>query len=133
MPTAYTLAANATLRDIGNAGIWGIATARTGSDTIDTNGFTFTQDQDSRYGLGGNTSAIWANLTINATKGGQLNFDGRYVRLIPFTVGSGTITAGATITMGGATGKVIGIYTTLTSAPVLTGATGWIKIAGPPV
>lgn len=26
--TAYTLAANATLRDVGNAGIWGVATAR---------------------------------------------------------------------------------------------------------
>ena len=46
--TAYTLAANATLRDIGNAGIWGVATARTSADTIDTNGFTFTQDQDNR-------------------------------------------------------------------------------------
>lgn len=129
MATAYTLAANATLRDIGNAGIWGAATARTGSDTINTNGFVFTQDQDSRYGLGGNTSATWANLTINATKGGQLNFDGRYVRMIPFTGGSGTITAGGTIAAGSsATGKVIGIYTSLTTAPVLTGATGWIKV-----
>ena len=94
MATAYTLAANATLRDIGNASIWGVTTARTGSDTISTNGFTFTQDQDSRYGLGGNTSATWGALTILATKGGNLNFDGRYIRLIPFTGGSGTITAG---------------------------------------
>lgn len=31
--TAYTLAANATLRDIGNASIWGVATARSGGDT----------------------------------------------------------------------------------------------------
>ncbi len=71
MATAYTLAANATLRDIGNASIWGVATARTGSDTINTNGFNFTQDQDSRYGLGGNTSATWGSLTILATKGGK--------------------------------------------------------------
>ena len=70
--TAYTLAAAATLRDIGNAGIWGVATARTSADTIDTNGFVFTQDQDSRYGLSGNTSACWGSLTINANKGGQL-------------------------------------------------------------
>ena len=129
MATAYTLAANATLRDIGNAGIWGVATARTGSDTISTNGFNFTQDQDSRYGLGGNTSAVWANLTILATKGGNLNFDGRYIRLIPFTGGSGTITAGTLITCGAATGKVIGIYSALNVAPVLTGvAAGWIKV-----
>jgi hypothetical protein len=127
--TAYTLAANATLRDIGNAGIWGVATARTGSDTIDTNGFTFTQDQDSRYGLGGNTSAIWANLTINATKGGQLNFDGTKVWLIPFTGGSGTLTLGTQITIGGVTCNTIGIYASLTTAPVVTGvAAGWIKV-----
>ena len=134
MATAYTLAANATLRDIGNAGIWGVATARTGSDTISTNGFNFTQDQDSRYGLGGNTSAIWGALTILATKGGNLNFDGRYIRLIPFTGGSGTITAGSLITCGSATGKVIGIYAGATmnaavaTAPVLTAATGYIKV-----
>jgi hypothetical protein len=129
MATAYTLAANATLRDIGTAGIWGVATARTGGDTIDTNGFIFTQDQDSRYGLSGNTSASWGNLTINAAKGGEIVFDARYVRLIPFNTGSGTITAGATITCGSATGKVIGIYSAVNTAPVLTGvATGFIKV-----
>jgi hypothetical protein len=126
--TAFTLAANANLRQIGTAGVWGVATARTSSDTIDTNGFAFTQDQDSRYGLSGNTSAVWGNLTVNATKGGQINFDGRYVRLIPFNTGSGTITLGTTITVGSATAAVIGIYTSLTSAPVTTGASGWIKV-----
>jgi hypothetical protein len=127
--TAYTLAANATLRDIGNAAIWGVTTARgTSGDTIDTNGFNFTQDQDNRYGLSGNTSAIWSTLTINATKGGQLNFDGRYVRMIPFDTGSGTITLGASITVGSATANVIGIYTSLTTAPVTTGTSGWIKV-----
>jgi hypothetical protein len=127
--TAYTLAANATLRDIGNAAIWGVTTARgTSGDTIDTNGFSFTQDQDNRYGLSGNTSAIWSTLTINATKGGQLNFDGRYVRMIPFDTGSGTITLGTSITVGSATANVIGIYTSLTTAPVTTGTSGWIKV-----
>lgn len=128
--TAYTLAANATLRDIGNASIWGVATARTGGDTVDVAGFKLTIDQDTRYGLSGTTSTTLGNLTINANKGGEILVDGRYVRLIPFTGGSGTITAGATITCGSATGKVIGLYTTaLTAAPVLTGvASGWIKI-----
>ena len=127
--TAYVLAANANLRDIGNAGIWGSASARAGGDTIDTNGFIFTQDQDSRYGLSGNTSASWGNLTINASKGGEIVFDARYVRLIPFNTGSGTITAGSTITCGSATGKVIGIYSAVNTAPVLTGvATGFIKV-----
>lgn len=55
--------------------------------------------------------------------------DGRYVRLIPFTGGSGTITAGTLITCGSATAKVIGIYSAINTAPVLTGvATGWIKV-----
>lgn len=126
--TAFTLAGNATLRDIGNAAIWGVATARTSADTIDTNGFTFTQDQDNRYGLSGNTSAVWGSLTINATKGGQINFDGRYVRMIPFNAGSGTITLGTSITVGSATANVIGIYASLTTAPVTTAASGWIKV-----
>lgn len=126
--TAYVLAGNATLRDIGNASIWGSTTARTNTDTIDTNGWSFTQDQDNRYGLSGNTSAVWGSLTVNATKGGSLNFDGRYVRLIPFNTGSGTITLGTAITVGSATANVIGIYTSLTAAPVTTGASGWIKV-----
>lgn len=68
-------------------------------------------------------------MTVNATKGGSINIDGRYVRLIPYNTGSGTITAGSTITCGSATGVVIGLYSSLTTAPVLTGvATGWIKV-----
>ena len=85
--TAYTLAANATLRDVGNAGIWGVATARTGGDTVDTNGFKLTIDQDSRYGLSGTTSTTWGSLTINASKGGEIHIDGTKVWMIPFTGG----------------------------------------------
>lgn len=129
--TTYTLAANATLRDVGTAGIWGVATARSGGDTVDTNGFNLTIDQDSRYGFGGTTSTTWGSLTVNASKGGNITIDSRYVRLIPFNTGSGTITAGAQITCGSATGYVIGLYSSLTSAPVLTGvATGYLKVTG---
>ena len=129
--TAYTLSASATLRDVGNAAIWGVATARTGSDTVNNNGFNLTIDQDSRYGLSGTTSTTWAALTINATKGGNITIDGRYSRMIPFITGSGTITAGTLITVGSGTGYVVGIYSSLTTAPVLTGivAAGWIKVA----
>jgi len=67
-------------------------------------------------------------LTILATKGGNLNFDGRYIRMIPFTGGSGTLTLGTSITVGSATAATIGIYTSLTTAPVNTSATGWIKV-----
>lgn len=123
--SAYTLTKNTNIRELTVAGGY---SARTSSDTIDTNGWIFTQDQDNRYGLGANTSAVWGSLTINASKGGQLNFDGRYIRMIPFNAGSGTIVPGTTITVGSATAVVIGIYTSLTTAPATTGASGWIKV-----
>ena len=126
--TAFTLAANATLRDVGNAGIWGVATARSGGDTVNTNGFKLTLDQDSRYGLSGTTSTTWGNLTINAAKGGEIHIDGTKVWMIPFTGGSGTLTLGTQITIGGVTCNTIGIYTSLTAAPAATGASGWLKV-----
>lgn len=127
--TAYTLAGSGTIRDIGNSAIFGTATGRTGGDTYDLNGWNLTWDQDSRYGIGGTTSTSIGGVTINATKGGNITFDGRYVRLIPFTSGSGSITANASVSLSGATGNVIGIYSAVTSAPVLTGvASGFLKI-----
>lgn len=126
--TAYTLAANATLRDVGTAGIWGVATARTGGDTVNTNGFKLTIDQDSRYGFSGTTSTTWGSLTINASKGGEIHIDGSKVWMIPFTGGSGTLTLGTQITIGGITCNTIGIYTSLTVAPATTGASGWLKV-----
>lgn len=126
--TAYTLVANATLRDVGTAGIWGVATGRTGGDTVNTNGFKLTIDQDSRYGLSGTTSTTWGSLTINASKGGEIHIDGTKVWMIPFTGGSGTLTLGTQITIGGITCNTIGIYTSLTAAPANTGASGWLKV-----
>lgn len=126
---AYVLAGNATLRDIGNASIWGVATARAGGDTVDTNGFNLTLDQDTRYGLSGTTTTSLGSLTINAAKGGNINIDATKVWLVPFNTGSGTITAGTSITLSPATGNVIGLYSSMTVAPVLTGvATGWLKL-----
>lgn len=127
--TAYVITGNCNIRQLGTLSPSGSATARSGGDTVDTNGFSFTIDQDTRYGLTGTTSTSFGNMTVNATKGGSVNIDARYVRMIPFTGGSGTITAGSTITVGSATGVVIGLYSSLTAAPVLTGvATGWIKV-----
>lgn len=126
--TAYTLTKHTRIDELTVAGGY---SARAGGDTVDTNGFNLTIDADTRYGLGATTSTSFAGLTVNANKGGNIEIDGRYVRLIPFTGGSGTITAGSTITMGSGSGRVIGIYSALTSAPVLTGvATGWIKVTG---
>lgn len=126
--TAYVLAANATLRDVGTAGIWGSATARTGGDTVDTNGFKLTIDQDSRYGFSGTTSTTWGSLTINASKGGEIHIDGTKVWMIPYNTGSGTLTLGTSITLSGVTCNTIGIHTSLTTAPTTTGASGWLKV-----
>jgi len=127
--TAYVLAGNATLRDIGNAAIWGVATARAGGDTIDTNGFSVTIDQDTRYGLSGTTSTSLGSVTINATKGGNFNIDATKVWLVPYSTGVGTLTAGTAVTLSPATGNTIGLYSAFTAAPVLTGvATGWLKL-----
>lgn len=127
--TTYTLTGNGTLRDIGNASIFGVVTARTGGDIYNLNGKTLTIDQDTRYGLSGAATFSLGSISVSATIGGILNVDARYVRMIPFNTGSGTITAGSLITCGSATGKVIGIYSAVNTAPVLTGvATGWIKV-----
>ncbi len=126
---AYVLAANATLRDVGNAGIWGVATARAGGDTVNTNGFNLTLDQDTRYGLSGTPSTSFGSITINATKGGNLFIDATKVWLVPYDTGSGTLTAGTAITLTGVTCNTIGLYSAINVAPVLSGvATGWLKV-----
>ena len=121
--TTYTITGASTLRNLG--------TARTGGDIYNVNGGTLTIDQDTRYGQGGGTAFSLSSITLSATLGGLVEVDARNVRLIPYTGGSGTIAAGSTITCGGATGIVIGLYSAVNVAPVLTGvAAGWIKVTG---
>ena len=128
------MTASGTLRDIGNAAVFGVGTARTGGDIFNLSGKTLTIDEDTRYGKSGLSGGVsghfhLAGITSSATLGGDLNIDGRYVRMIPFTSGSGTIIPGNVITCGSATGVVIGIYSAMNAAPALTGvATGWIKV-----
>ena len=134
MATTYTLAGDATLRDVGNAAIFGVATARTGGDVYDLNGKTLTIDEDTRYGKSGLSSGVTGNfhlgnITSSTMLGGNLNIDARYVRMIPFTGGSGTVAAGESIAWGGATAKVIGVYSAINVSPALTGVTsGWLKV-----
>ena len=120
--TTYAITSQtATLRNLG--------TARAGADIYNINGGKLTIDQDTRYGLNGGTAFSLGSMTISATLGGVIEVNATKVRLVPYTGGSGTITAGSTITCGGATGTVIGLYSAINVAPVLTGvAAGWIKI-----
>ena len=113
-------------------------TGKTGGDTYAINGGNLTIDQHSRFGLNNaNTSTTAAtsmgSITLSATLGGTCTIDGRYVRLIAFTGGSGTIPAlNSLVTQGGASGKLMCVYSSLTAAPLVNGgtmpATGWIQI-----
>lgn len=108
-------------------------TAKTGGDIYNVNGGTLTIDQDSRYGLNQTTSTSLAAITISSTLGGIVRVDARKVRLIAFTGGSGTVPAADTvITQGGASGRLIGVWSAVNVAPTAAGAampaTGLIKV-----
>jgi len=108
-------------------------TAKTGGDIYNINGGILTIDQDTRVGLNQSTSSTLGNVTVSATLGGTLNIDGRYIRYIPFDTGSGTVPAwNTTISQGGASGLLIGVYSALTVASTATGAampaSGYLKI-----
>lgn len=106
---------------------------RVAGDIFNINGGGLIVDCDTRYGYNGATAAYFGNITISATLGGTITFDSRKVRLIPFGSGSGTVPAADTvISRNGASGKLIGVYANLTSAPLAAAAamptTGFIKI-----
>lgn len=106
---------------------------KAGGDTYNINGGTLTIDQDSRYGQNQFTTSSLGPITISATLGGALEVDARYVRIIPFDTGQGVVPACNTlITQGGASGKLIGVYSALNVAPTAFAAqmptSGYIKI-----
>ena len=106
---------------------------RTGGDTFAVNGGHLLIDEDSRYGQNANTSAIVGPITPSATLGGSVLIDGRYIWLIPYTGGSGNVPAfNTTISLGGASGLLSGVYSALNVAPTTPGsampATGYIKV-----
>lgn len=113
-------------------------TGKTGGDTFSVNGGTLIIDQHSRFGLNNNNSAAttatsMGSITLSATLGGTCTIDGRNVRLIQFTGGSGTIPAlNSLVTQGSASGKLMCVYSSLTAAPLVNGGTmpanGWIMI-----
>lgn len=108
-------------------------TGKAGGDTYNTNGFILTVDQDSRVGLNQTTSTTLGAITVNATKGGKVNIDGRDIWMIPYTGGSGNVPAWNTlITNGTGSGKLIGVHASLTAASTATGAampaSGFIRV-----
>jgi hypothetical protein len=108
-------------------------TGKTGGDVYNVNGGVLTIDTDSRYGLNQSTSSSLGAITISATLGGTVRADARKVRLIAYTGGTGNVPAADTvISQGGASGRLIGVWSALNAAPTAAGAamptTGFIKI-----
>lgn len=106
---------------------------KTGGDVYNINGGTLTIDQDSRVGLNQTTSTSLGSITLSASLGGTVNIDGSLIRLIPYNTGTGNVPAwNTTISQGGASGLLIGVYSSLTAASTATGAampaSGYIKI-----
>jgi hypothetical protein len=116
----------------------GEITGKAGGDIYNVNGGKLIVDQHSRFGKNqSNASATAAtslgSMTISATLGGEIVIDGTKVRMIPFSGGSGTIPAlGTAITVGVASGELMCVYSAITAAPLIAGATmpatGFIQV-----
>jgi len=107
--------------------------AKAGSDTYNINGGYLTVDQHTRYGTNQNTSAGMGNITLSATLGGTIEFNSTLVRMIAYNTGTGNVPAlGTTISKGGASGILLGVYSALNVAPTAAAAampvTGFILI-----
>lgn len=108
-------------------------TGKTGGDTYNLNGGYLTIDQDSRYGQNATTSTTIGPFTGSASLGGTVLIDGTNIRLIPYNTGAGNVPSyNTTISISGASGLMIGVYSNLTVAPTTPGsampASGFIKI-----
>lgn len=114
-----------------------LANKTTGDAYNISNNATLVIDQDSRYGFNQSVSSTLGTITINQSTGGNVFIDATKVRLVPFDSGAGTVpvcNTSITASNGGAAGRLIGVYTSVTSAPLLTGSampvTGILKLKG---
>lgn len=113
---------------------WEAITGKTagGGDTFAiSNGATLTMDTDTRYCT--NSASDCGTFSFDANTGGVLKVDGTGVRIIPYNTGSGNVPAiGTTITQGGVTSYLLGVWsainTTPTAAAAAMPASGFIKV-----
>jgi hypothetical protein len=97
------------------------------------NGGYLTVDSHSRYGTNQNVNAALGNITMSASLGGTIEFNSTLVRAIAYNTGTGNVPALDTaISKGGASGKLLGVYSALNVAPTTAGsampASGYILI-----
>lgn len=112
------------------------STARTAGESWTLNGGKLTIRTDTRWHSQAPASMTGSlsNVTVSATLGGGVLIDARNVRWLPYDTGTGNVPAiGTTITQSGnsASGYLLGVWDTLTSAPTAVGAAmpanGFIK------
>ena len=108
--------------------------ARTAGEVWAMNGGILTVRTDTRWHSDSPASMTgsFGAMTISATLGGGVLFDGRNVRQVLFNTGSGVVPAiGTIITQGGVSGYFLGAWADLTSAPTAVAAAmptnGFIK------
>lgn len=109
-------------------------TARTAGETWTINGGILTIRTDTRWHADAPASMLGSlgALAISATLGGGVLVDATNVREVAFNTGAGVVPAiGTSVTQGGVSGYLLGIYANLASAPTAVGAampaTGIIK------
>lgn len=116
---------------------WDSAPRAPGEAVTITSGAVLTINTDTRYHKNAPASGrgTLGAITMTSATGGEMLIDGTDVRWLPYTGGSGNAPAYDTNIVGnisGATGKLLGVYTTLNSAPIAVGAaingTGFIKL-----
>lgn len=109
---------------------------KTGGDTYNVNGTaaSLIVDGHSRWDLnGGSTTGAMGNITLSAALGGTIKIRADATRLLAYNTGASTVPApGTVISQGGASGKLLGVYTNLGSAPSTPGgampASGYILV-----
>lgn len=116
--------------------------ARTAGEAWTCNGARLTIRTDTRWHLNSPAAMTGSvgSVTISSSLGGGYTIDGRNVRWMPYDTGSGNVPAiGTTITQGGVSGYLLGVWASITSAPTAVGAampaTGFLKfreVAGGP-
>jgi len=108
--------------------------ARTQSEVWALNGGVLTVRTDTRVHANAPASmtGTFGNITVSPTLGGGILIDGRNIREVWFNSGAGVVPAiGTSVTQGGVTGYLLGVWANLASAPAAVGAampsTGFLK------
>lgn len=109
-------------------------TSRTAGESWTINGGVLTIRTDTRWHANAPASMTGSigSSTISATLGGGVLIDGRNVRWMPYSSGSGNVPAiGTTVTQGGVSGYLLGVWSAYDAAPTAVGsampASGWLK------